>query len=93
MNKKELLYEEVYQGFLGRGLQLDILKEDFVDRYTKMKCHCIKHPQTDLYYSWQYVRLGRFSCKECNKENPQYHKYLSIEIGTPRYLPRKTCAV
>ncbi len=79
MKKKELSYEEVYQGFLDRGLQLDILKEDFVDRYTKMKCHCIKHPQTDLYYSWQYVRLGRFSCKDCNKENPQYHKYLSIE--------------
>jgi hypothetical protein len=80
MGKRKIVtYEEVYNGFIERGLQLDILKDEYINQYVKLKCHCIKHPNNELFYSWQYVRLNRFSCKECNKENPKYHKYPSIQ--------------
>lgn len=72
-------FKDVYEGFLERGLKLDITENEYIDQYTKIKCHCVKHPNTDLYYAWQYVKIGRFSCVECNKENSKFHKIPSIE--------------
>jgi len=76
MGKRKIYtYDEVYKGFLEKGLILDEII--YIDPKTKMKCHCEKHPSEIMYYAWQYVRLGRFSCKQCNKENPNYHRYYS----------------
>lgn len=66
-------YEEAFQGFLERGLYLDTPKEEFHFK-KKSDCHCLKHPNNKMKYEWAYVRLGRFSCKECKKEHP-YIKY------------------
>lgn len=65
-------YDEAFQGFIDRGLYLDTSKEEF-DYKQKSDCHCLKHPDNKMKYAWEYVRVGRFSCKECKKENPYIH--------------------
>lgn len=62
-------YEEAFYGFQERGLYLDEPKETFVHNQ-KSDCHCLKHPNNKMKYAWKYVKIGRFSCKECKKETP-----------------------
>ena len=66
---KKNSYEEAFYGFQERGLYLDTPKEEFVHNQ-KSDCHCLKHPDNKMKYAWKYVKLGRFSCKECKKEKP-----------------------
>lgn len=60
-------YEEAFYGFQERGLYLDTPKEEFVHNQ-KSDCHCLKHPDNKMKYAWNYVKIGRFCCKECKKE-------------------------
>lgn len=76
ISKWENTYEEAFKGFLERGLYLDEPKETF-NYKNKSNCHCINHPDNKMSYSWEYVRIGRFSCKECRKENGR--EFLTIE--------------
>lgn len=62
-------YEEAFYGFQERGLYLDTPKEEF-NHIEKSDCHCLKHPNNKMKYAWKYVKVGRFSCKECKKEKP-----------------------
>ena len=66
---KKNSYEEAFYGFQERGLYLDTPKEEFVHNQ-KSDCHCLKHPDNKMKYAWCYVKMGRFSCKECKKETP-----------------------
>ena len=66
---KKNSYEEAFYGFQERGLYLDTLREDF-NHLEKSDCHCLKHPNNKMKYAWKYVKVGRFSCKECKKEKP-----------------------
>ena len=66
---KKNSYEEAFYGFQERGLYLDEPKETFVHNQ-KSDCHCLKHPDNKMKYAWCYVKMGRFSCKECKKETP-----------------------
>ena len=62
-------YKEAFYGFQERGLYLDEPKKTFVHNQ-KSDCHCLKHPDNKMKYAWCYVKMGRFSCKECKKETP-----------------------
>lgn len=64
---KKNSYEEAFYGFQERGLYLDTPKKEF-NHNEKSDCHCLKHPGNKMKYAWKYVKLGRFSCKECRKE-------------------------
>lgn len=66
---KKNSYEEAFYGFQERGLYLDTPKEEF-NHLEKSDCHCLKHPNNKMKYAWKYVKVGRFSCKECKKEKP-----------------------
>ena len=66
---KKNSYEEAFYGFQERGLYLDTSREDF-NHLEKSDCHCLKHPNNKMKYAWKYVKVGRFSCKECKKEKP-----------------------
>lgn len=66
---KKNSYEEAFYGFQERGLYLDTPREDF-NHLEKSDCHCLKHPNNKMKYAWKYVKVGRFSCKECKKEKP-----------------------
>ena len=63
---KKNSYEEAFYGFQERGLYLDTPREDF-NHLEKSDCHCLKHPNNKMKYAWKYVKVGRFSCKECKK--------------------------
>ena len=65
---KKNSYEEAFYGFQEKGLYLDTPKDQF-NHLEKSDCHCLKHPNNKMKYAWKYVKLGRFSCKECRKEN------------------------
>ena len=62
-------YEEAFWGYQEHGLYLDTPKEQF-NHLEKSDCHCLKHPYNKMKYAWKYVKIGRFSCKECKKEKP-----------------------
>lgn len=66
---KKNSYKEAFYGFQERGLYLDTPREEF-NHLEKSDCHCLKHPNNKMKYAWKYVKVGRFSCKECKKEKP-----------------------
>lgn len=72
-------YEEAFYGFQERGLYLDTPKEEFSFK-EKSDCHCLKHPDNKMKYAWRYVKLGRFSCKECKKEKPYKTRTIDEKI-------------